>query len=108
MIYYFLFIPLDAKSIINDIKNPFSSDPFDLIMNLLICDNSAALKSYKIPPIGFQENKEYISKQKVLQAVNPINKEIRQLDNILSDNYYDSIVNECIVDASNELIEKER
>ena len=37
-----------------------------------------------------------------------INKRIRQEDNITSDNYYDNMMNECVLETALELIEKER
>lgn len=79
-----------------------------MTLSLLLGDYQGIQKSYKIPPSGFTENQEYVDKSKILQEFIPKNKELRQKDNILSDNYYDNIVNECIVDAVNEIVEKER
>lgn len=98
----------NADGIINNIKKPFTSNPLDLTLSLLLGDYNGVLKSYKVPPTEYEENKAYINKSKIINEFNPINKEIRQQDNILSDNYYDNIVNECFIDAANELIEKER
>ncbi len=89
-------------------KKPYTTNPLDLTLSLLLGDYQGIQKSYKIPPPGFNENHEYVDKTKILQEFNPINKELRKVDNILSDNYYDNIVNECIVEAVNEIVEKER
>ncbi len=80
----------------------------DLTLSLLLGDQQGVQKSYKVPPTCYTENVEFVDKNKILQEFIPVNKNIRQKDNILSDNYYDNIVNECIVDAVNEIIEKER
>lgn len=62
--------------------------------------------NYKI--LKDNTNNSKLDKQKLIEKVEPINKRIREEDNILMDNYYDNIVNECLIDAANELIEKER
>jgi hypothetical protein len=55
-----------------------------------------------------EEIKDIIDKNKILKKIEPINKEIRNNDNILDDNYYDKNMNECIIDTAIEIIKKER
>ena len=44
----------------------------------------------------------------ILKKFDETNKQIRIKDNISSDNYYDKMINECIIDTVIELINKER
>ena len=55
-----------------------------------------------------EEIKDIIDKNKILKKIEPINKEIRNNDNILDDNYYDRNMNECIIDTAIEIIKNER
>lgn len=52
--------------------------------------------------------KNFINKKTILENFENTNKNIREDDNIISDNYYDNILNECLIDAGNEILEKER
>ena len=57
----------------------------------------------------FKEDiKDIIDKNKILKKIEPINKEIRNDDNIFDDNYYDKNMNECIIDTAIEIIKNER
>ena len=49
-----------------------------------------------------------IDKKEILKNFATINKKVRQEDNITSDNYYDNMMNECVLETALELIEKER
>ena len=55
-----------------------------------------------------EEIKDIIDKNKILKKIEPINKEIRNNDNIFDDNYYDRNMNECIIDTAIEIIKNER
>ena len=55
-----------------------------------------------------EEISDIIDKEKILKRIEPFNKEIRNKDNISDDNYYDKMLNECIIDAAIEIIKKER
>lgn len=70
-------------------------------------DRNRLKESYKY--LEKPENaKNFVSKKVVLENFESINKIIREDDNIISDNYYDNIINECLADAANEILEKER
>ena len=70
-------------------------------------DRNRLQNCYKI--LEEKENiKNFVGKEKVLKNFEPTNKEIRKNDNIISDDYYDKILNECLIDAGNEVMEKER
>lgn len=58
--------------------------------------------------LSITKDNSYLDKKLILNEFEPINIEIRKLDNVLSDNYYDNILNECYIDAANELIENEK
>ena len=51
---------------------------------------------------------EIINKEKILKEFEPINIKIRNEDNITSDNFYDNMLNNCLIDTTIELINKER
>lgn len=57
---------------------------------------------------GKSKENSYLDNKLILQQFEPINIELRKLDNVLSDNYYDNILNECYIDAANEFIEDEK
>ena len=49
-----------------------------------------------------------LDKEKILKTFEPINKKIRNNDNVASDNFYDKILNDCIIETAIEIINKER
>lgn len=70
-------------------------------------DRNRLQNCYKI--LEDKENaKNFLNKEKIQKKFEPMNKEIRKDDNIISDDYYDNILNECLIDAGNEIMEKER
>jgi hypothetical protein len=84
---------------------------------LVYRDANLLKKSFKIPPaINHPTNNpttqnnltNFIEKKKILPDFEKFNKRIREDDSITSDNYYDNILNECMIDAANEIIGKER
>ena len=63
--------------------------------------------NYKILHIK-KSIEQIINKEKILKEFEPINIKIRNEDNITSDNFYDNILNNCLIDTTIELINKER
>jgi len=49
-----------------------------------------------------------MQRYKILKDFEPINKKIRNSDNVASDNFYDNMLNDCIVETAIEIINKER
>jgi hypothetical protein len=96
-------ISKNYNSILNNIKTPVSHKPVDVVQSLVFRDHELLKNSYKIiQPASF------LNKKKMLLDFEPINQKIRSDINITSDNYYDNILNECLVDAACELLDKER
>lgn len=70
--------------------------------------NETNLNYFNEKSTGKSKENSYLDNKLILQQFEPINIELRKLDNVLSDNYYDNILNECYIDAANELIEDEK
>lgn len=70
-------------------------------------DQTKLKNNYKILENPYSP-KNFINKKYILENFENTNKNIREDDNIISDNYYDNILNECLIDAGNEILEKER
>lgn len=81
------------------------SNPPQVVQAVIYRDTKQLKQNYKIP---LPQTEQIINKKQVLSEVEPINKKLREEDNIASDNYYDNILNDCLVDAANEVLEKER
>ena len=86
---------------------PYKNDSKEVIISLSLRDRTRLKNNYKF--LEKPENtKNFINKKGVLENFENVNKNIREEDNIISDNYYDKILNECLVDAANEILEKDR
>jgi hypothetical protein len=77
-------------------------------MVALELQNGEMIRNNNKRKIYKEEIKDIIDKEKILKKLEPINKEIRNNDNIFDDNYYDKMINECIIDTVIEIIKKER
>ena len=83
------------------------NDSEKLMISLVLQDAQMLRNNYR--KITYKESLEKILDQKeILKNFAQINKKIRQDDNITTDNYYDNMLNECILETALELIEKER
>ena len=51
---------------------------------------------------------DILNKEKILKQFSIINKKIRNKDNLTSDDFYDNMLNDCIIDTAIELMYKER
>ena len=93
--------------IYENIKIPLKNDFEKIIIGLELQNGKMIKDNYK--QITFKEEiKDIIDKKYLLKKIENINKEIRNKDNIFDDNYYDKILNECVIDTCIELIKKER
>ena len=98
---------LKHKRIYDNISTPFTNDSKNIIMALSLQDNILFKDNYK-QKIFKESLEDIIDKKNLLKKFDKINNDIRIKDNISSDNYYDKILNECIIDTVIELINKER
>ena len=77
------------------------------MISLVLQDAQMLRSNYK--KLCYKENLDkIIDKKEILKNFTSINRKIRQEDNITSDNYYDNMLNECVLETAIELIEKER
>ena len=83
------------------------NDSEKLMISLVLQDAQMLRNNYR--KILYKESLEKIlDKKEILKNFSKLNKKIRQDDNITTDNYYDNMLNECILETALELIEKER
>ena len=95
--------PLIYKNISQPLRN--NSDKFMISLALknrdMLRDNFKCL-------VKEESIENIIDKQKILKEFSVINKKIRNKDNLTSDDFYDNMLNDCIIDTAIELIYKER
>ena len=89
------------------IFQPIKKEGKGLMISLALQDADMLRNHYKRLYIKKSIN-EIINKEKILKEFEPINIKIRNEDNITSDNFYDNILNNCLIDTTIELINKER
>ena len=100
-------IYLKYPRIYNNISMPLKNQSVGLMMSLSLQDADMLKDNYKCSLM--EENiRNIIDKEKILKTFEPINRHIRSQDNLTSDNFYDNMLNECLVDTAIELINKER
>ena len=100
-------IYLKYPRIYKNISTPLKNQSVGLMMSLSLQDADMLRDNYKC--ILMKESiKNIIDKEIILKKFEPINIKIRSKDNLTSDNFYDSMLNECLVDTAIELINKER
>ena len=95
------------EKIINNLKIPHKIDEAKMINGLMLKDRNLSITS-KIRFCNDDIMKNKFVEENILNDFEKIDKEIRNNDNIVSDNYYDKILNKCVFDTTNELIEKRR
>jgi hypothetical protein len=97
------------QSILTNLTVPLGHNNTEIIQSLITRDQAVMKRNYKILPKDVEvKANNLIDKKKVLFEFEQVNKNIREDDNITSDNYYDNTLNECMVDAAVELLNKER
>ena len=100
-------IKQNYSRIYENISIPYKSNYEKLIIESNLKDNELLNNSYK--ELNVKEDlKNIINKNKIIEKFNSINKKIRKLKGLDENNSYDNLINECIIDATIELINKER
>ena len=95
--------PLIYKNISKPLKNV--SDKF--MISLALKNRDMLRDNFKCS-IKEESIEDIIDKEKILKQFSVINKKIRNKDNLVSDDFYDNMLNDCIIDTAIELIYKER
>ena len=93
--------------IYNNISKPLTNVS-DKFMISLALQNSDMLKDNYKCEVKEERIEKIIDKEKLLKDFSLINKSIRNKDNVTSDNFYDNMLNDCIIDTAIQLIYKER
>ena len=100
-------IYLKYPRIYENISTPLKNLSVGLMMSLSLQDADMLRDNYKCNVMK-ESIKNIIDKEKILKRFEPINRYIRSQDNVTSDNFYDNMLNECLVDTAIDLINKER
>ncbi len=95
------------ENIINNLKVPLRIDEAKMINGLMLKDRSLSISS-KIRFCNEDITKVKFIDNKLLNNFEKIDKEIRNKDNSINDTFYDKILNKCVYDTTNEIIEKQR
>jgi hypothetical protein len=93
--------------IYNNISKPLENNSEKFMVSLALQDTDMLKKNYKLMS-KVESIEKIIDKENILKKFSVINKKIRNKDNVISDNFYDNILNDCIIDTAIELINKER
>jgi hypothetical protein len=93
--------------IYDNISSERKNNSEKLMISLVLQDAQMLRNNYR--KTTYKESLEKIlDKKEILKNFAKFNKQIRQEDNITTDNYYDNMLNECVLETALELIEKER
>ena len=101
-------IDSNYPDIINNLKEPFEINETELMNGIMLKNDELFLEPKNLYINKNISKNDYLNKEKILQDLKPIDKKIRKDNNNLDLIEYDNILNECMIDAANELIEKER
>ena len=93
--------------IYDNISIPYKANYEQVIVASYLQDNELLNKSYKELKVK-EDLKNILDKDKIIEKFNKLNRKIRKLKGLDENNDYDNIVNRCIVDATIEIINKER
>ena len=100
-------IKKNYSRIFDNISIPYKANYEQVIVASYLQDNELLNNSYKELKVK-EDLKNIINKKEIIEKFNSINKNIRKLKGLEENNTYDNIVNECIIDATIEIINKER
>ena len=100
-------IILKYPRIYENISTPLRNKSVGLMMSLCLQDADMLRDNYKCTEMK-ESIRNIINKEGILKKFEPINKQIRSKDKVTSDNFYDNMLNDCLVDTTIELINKER
>ena len=90
-----------------NISTPLKNKSVGLMMSLCLQDADMLRDNYKCTEMK-ETIRSIINKEGILKKFEPINKQIRSKDKVTSDNFYDNMLNDCLIDTTIELINKER
>ena len=93
--------------IYENISTPMKNNSEKLMMSLALQDAELLRDNYKTTK-DLVSIAKILDKEKILKNFEAINKKIRNNDNVTSDNFYDKMLNDCIVETAIEIINKER
>ena len=95
------------EMIYDNISTPLKNDSKGLMISFFLQNSEILKQSFKCP-CKFKNIRDIIDKEKILKKFEPINKKIRFKNNFTSDNFYDNILNECLIETAIEIIVNER
>ena len=99
------------NDIITNISSPLKTNPHELITALVLEDADLLRNNYRLSQIN-RDISDILNKQNLLNKFAPINRAIRQQTStkavIASEQARDDMLNSCLIDATIELINKER
>ena len=90
-----------------NISTPLRNKSIGLMMSLCLQDADMLRDNYKCTEMK-ESIRSIIDKEGILKKFEPINQQIRSKDKVTSDNFYDKMLNDCLIDTTIELINKER
>ena len=93
--------------IYDNISTPLKNKSVGLMMSLCLQDADMLRDNYKCTDMK-ESIRSIIDKEGILKKFEPINRQIRSKDKVTSDNFYDNMLNDCLIDTTIELINKER
>ncbi len=100
-------IKKNYSRIYENISVPYKANYEQIIVASYLQDNELLNDCYKELRIK-EDLKSIINKKEILEKFNTINRKIRKKKGLEENNYYDNLINECIVDATIEILNKER
>ena len=103
-------IDSNYDQIINNLKQPFKVDETKLMNGIMLKDEKILSNPNSIYINKEIEKQDYINKEKIIKEFQPLNEKLRKENNNEDENYIISynILNVCLIDTANALIEKER
>ena len=93
--------------IYDNISKPLQNNSDKFMISLAMQDAEMLKDNYKSLS-KVESIEKIIDKENLLKQFSKINLDIRNKDNVISDNFYDNMLNDCIIDTAIELIYKER
>ena len=100
-------IKKNYSRIYDNISVPYKANYEQIIIASYLQDNELLNDCYKELRIK-EDLKSIINKKEILEKFDSINKKIRKKKGLEENNYYDILINECIIDATIEILNKER
>ena len=100
-------IDTNYDSIIDQLSIPYKVNGENLMNKIMLRDESIQTNKIIFENQNDINNTNFIHSD-LIKEFEPINQQLRKEDNVGTDSYYDNILNQCLVDAANEIISKER